>query len=321
MSDSVILEKLDGLSGEIRDIKADILHQMREEIRAEVRAEVRAEKLHQEVTATPSAVEGDGTQLREVCQTLLTSLEELQGATGMIKAGTELAEDLSPVVQQAYPNAIKFCNELEGEFDFDQLAVTLRKALTSLDSIGEGLDMLKAGVELRNDMIPILQLAYPKMLRALSALHEGEFRAERVGDLLHTVLMNIQTLSDLLNMVQPVTELVKEVGVLMQQTNTLDNLNKWLHNLQTTSPILRIAETIATTAGQLDLNEEKINTICQTIQDTDFKNAPSLGVFGLAQQLRSPEVQKSLGFIFMILQTTGTCLHAWDVPESAEGQQ
>ncbi len=57
----------------------------------------------------------------------------------------------------------------------------LRKALTNLDTMGEGLDMLKAGVELRDDMVPILKLMYPRLLRFLNSLHEGEFQAEKLG--------------------------------------------------------------------------------------------------------------------------------------------
>ncbi len=77
------------------------------------------------------------------------------------KAGIELKNDMMPMVKQAYPSTISFFNDLEGEFHLDELTILLRKVLTNLDNLGEAMDMLKAGVELRDDMVPIVQAHVP----------------------------------------------------------------------------------------------------------------------------------------------------------------
>jgi hypothetical protein len=38
------------------------------------------------------------------------------------------------------------------------------------------------GVELRDKMIPVAQLAYPKVLKFLNALHDFEFQAELLSN-------------------------------------------------------------------------------------------------------------------------------------------
>lgn len=311
MSETAILEQLKKLTEEIHAMKADI---------QELKDGLKSEPVKQPMVAKEVVFEEvpeldlDGVQLRAVCDELLTGLDGFREMTSTLRSGQELVEDLQPVIKQVYPRAIKFCADLEGDFDLDELVVLLRKTVANLDTLGEGIDLLKAGVELRDDMIPIIQLVYPKLLKALTALHEGEFRAERLGDLLHTVLLNIHTLSDLLNMIQPFTELVKEVTVILQQTDVLTNMNKWLDSLQSSNPVLRLATTAVATAKKLDFNEERVAKICEVLKTVDLNNIEPLGPIGMIRQLRDPKVQEALGFCFMLLQTTGGCLQAWGKP-------
>ncbi|MGL1930436.1 MAG: DUF1641 domain-containing protein [Desulfotalea sp.] len=326
MDETVILKKLDGLSVDICEMKAEIIREIKDELRQEIREEIKQEMVKEEVLPNFSSVDSpksvaqeiDTDQVKKTCQELLYNIEQLKEAGDVVRAGKEFAEDLEPIFQQFYPNAIKFCSQMEGEFVFDELSMVLRKVLTSLDAIGEGLDVLKAGVELRDEMVPIIQLAYPKILKALTSLHEGEFRAERLGDLFHNVLMNIQTLSDLLNIIQPITELVKEVGVMLQQTNVLPNLNQYLNQLHHGSSMLNIAKTMMQAVKKLDLNEERVEQICTAIGSVEMGNVKPVGVIGMAKHMRDPEVQEALGFMFMLLKMTGACLQTLDKTAKAE---
>ncbi|MGW8192989.1 MAG: DUF1641 domain-containing protein [Desulforhopalus sp.] len=316
MNEALILEKLDKLSDEVQSLKSDVLLELKQEL---------GPVLPPPQPSLPGflkEVDDDysNEKLVQVTQTLLASLEELNEVIGGVKAGVEFKADMAPIVKQVYPKTIEFFADLEGQFHIDELIILLRKALTSLDQMGEGLDMLRAGVELRDEMVPILQLMYPRLLRFLNSLHEGEFQAEKLGDLLHTVLINIHTLSDLLNMVQPMTEFVKEVGVLMKETDVINGLNIWLDGLQQGSGLVKLAGTLFGFLKRLDVNEQQIEEICQVIENMDFTKVKPIGPIGMIKQVNDPKVQEAFGFLFMMLQTVGTILQTYQKDKEQQNQ-
>ncbi len=309
MNEALILERLDRLSEEMNLIKADVLR--------EVRQELEPLRQRQEKAAIPAALFQElddpetSADLERLTRTLLASLSELNEAVEIIKAGVQLRQDVAPVLRQTYPRTIEFFADLDGEFQFDELTILLRKAITNLETMGEGIDLLRAGVELRDDLVPLLQLMYPRLVRFLNALHEGEFQAEKLGDLLHTVLINIHTLSDLLNMLQPMTEFVKEVGVLAKESDVMYGINSWLDGLQQSSGLVKLAGTMFTFLKRIDCNERQIDEICQAIQTLDLTRVEPIGPIGIIRQIKDPKVQEALGFLFMMLRAVGSCLQAY----------
>jgi len=307
MNEALILEKLDKLSDEVRSIKSDVLQEIRQELEPILKqAQPGITGLLQE-----NGDEDSKEKLTLLVKNLLASLDEVSEVVSTLRAGVELKDELAPIAKQVYPKSIAFFDDLEGDFHVDELTVLLRKTLTNLDTMGEGLDMLKAGVELRDDLVPILQLMYPRLLRFLNSLHEGEFQAEKLGGLLHTVLINIHTLSDLLNMIQPMTELVKEVGVLMKETDVINGMNIWLDGLQKSSGLVKLAGTGITFLKRLDCNESQIEEICQTISGIDLTQVKPVGPLGMIKQINDPKVQEAFGFFFMMLQAVGSCLQVY----------
>ncbi len=302
MNDAVILEKLDQLTNEIQSMKLEI-----KELKTELKN--RPEPL--ELAADESLAELDGDELKKVCKTLLDSVEELRNLMAGVRSGVELTDDLQPVFRQLYPHAVRFCHEFGDDFEFDKLTYLLRKTLSSLDAIEEGVDLLKAGAELRNDLLPVVQIAYPRILKMLTTLHEGEFRAEKLGNLLHTMLLNIHTLSDILNMLSPVTEFLKEFTVIMQQTDMLPNLNKWLDGIQTGNPAMHMLTNSLLALKNIDLNEERMTQISEAIKSVDVNRIEPVSPLGMLGKLRDPRVQEALGFSFMVMQAMGGCLQAW----------
>lgn len=307
MNEALILEKLDKLTDEVKSLKSDVLQELKQDL------EPILKQVQPGVTGFLQEIDGEysNEKLIHLSKTLLTSLEELTEVITVVKAGVELKEDMQPIIKQIYPKSIEFFSDLEGDFHIDELVVLLKKAITNLDTVGEGLDMLRAGVELRDDMVPILKLMYPRLLRFLNSLHEGEFQAEKLGDLLHTILLNIHTLSDLLNMVAPMTELVKEVGVLMKETDVLQGLNVWLDGMQQGSGLVKLAGTIFTFLKRLDYNESQIEEICQVIDNLDFTKVKPVGPLGMIKQVNDPKVQEAFGFMFMMLQAVGSCVQTY----------
>jgi uncharacterized protein YjgD (DUF1641 family) len=313
MNEALIHEKLDALTLEVQALKASVTEQQP------------APAAETPVAATASVLQEASKdfphdQLVHHTRTLLASLEELSEVATAIKAGVELKNDLGPVVQQAYPKSMEFFAELEGDFHLDEIIILLRKALTNLDTVGEGLDMLKAGVELRDDLVPVLQILYPRVLKFLNALHEGEFQTEKLGDLLYTLMLNVHTLSDLLNMIAPMTEFVKEVQVLLQETDVIQGMNLWLEGLQQSSGLFKLAGTMFTFMKRLDYNDKQIEEICNVIENLDFNQAKPVGPIGMVKMVSDPKVQQAMGFMFMMLQAMGSCLQAYQTDKQDRAQ-
>ncbi len=307
MNEALILEKLDQLSAEVKSLKSDVLQDIKKDLEP---------VLKDAMPSLSNVLEDiDDRYTKEkaihLAQNVLTSLDELNDIVDTVKAGMELKSDMMPVVKQVYPSTINFFNDLSGEFHVDELTILLRKLVTNLDALGESMDMLKAGVELRDEMIPIVKLMYPRVIRFMKSLHEGEFQAEKLGDLLHTVLINIHTLSDLLNMVQPMTEFVKEFTAVMKGSDIMNSVNLWLDSLQQSSGIVKVAGVSWTQLKRLDYNEKQVEEICNAISGLDFNKAEPVGPFTLMKKMRDPKVQSALGFMFMMLETMGTVVLAY----------
>ncbi len=309
MNEALILERLDRISAEMKAMKAEVL----DEVRQELAPLQQASRQPAALTALLSEVDDPATaaDIDRLVKTLLHSLEELSEAVEMIKAGVQLKQDMGPIIEQVYPKSIQLLAEVEGDFHFDELTILLRKAITNLDTMGEGIDLLRAGVELRDELVPILQLMYPRLLRFLNSLHEGEFQAEKLGDLLHNILINIHTLSDLLNMIQPMTEFVKEFGVVLKETDIVHGVNLWLDGLQQGSGLVKLAGTVFTFLRRIDCNEKQIDEICRAIENIDFSRPQRVSALGIVKQLKDPKVQEAIGFMFMMLRAMGSCLQSY----------
>jgi len=319
MNEALILEKLDQLSAEVQSLKSDVLQDIRKDLEP---------VLKEAVPSLSSVLEDiDDRYTKEkaihLAQNVLTSLDELNDIVDTFKAGMELKSDMMPVAKQVYPSTINFFNDLSGEFHIDELTILLKKVVTNLDSLGETMDMLKAGVELRDEMVPIVKLMYPRIIRFMKSLHEGEFQAEKVGDLLHTILINIHTLSDLLNMIQPMTEFVKEFTTVIKGSDIMNSVNLWLDSLQQSSGLVKVAGTSWAQLKRLDYNEKQVEEICNAISTLDFTKAEPVGPFMMMKKMRDPQVQSALGFMFMMLQTMGTVVLAYqdDKREQENNQQ
>ena len=315
MNEALILEKLDKLTDEVRSLKSDVLQELKQEL------EPALTQTQPGVTGFLKEIESDraSEKLMDLARTLLASLEELSEVVGEMQTGAE-PKNGTEGDGKRYPKTIQFFNELEGEVNMDELIILMRKTVTNLDTMGEGLDLLKAGVEFRDEMAPVLQLMYPKVLRFLNSLHEGEFQAEKLGDLLHTVLINIHTLSDLLNMIQPMTELVKEVGAVMKETDVINGMNVWLDGLQQGSGLVKLTGTMMASLKRLDYNEKQVDEICRAIENLDFTQVKPVGPLGMIKQLNDTKVQEAFGFFFMIMQTVGSVLNTYQNDKKQQGE-
>ncbi|MBT8361418.1 MAG: hypothetical protein KJO32_10715, partial [Deltaproteobacteria bacterium] len=88
---------------------------------------------------------------------ILEKLDQLSAEVQSLKSDVlqDLKRDLEPVLKQAQPNLVNFFADVEDEYTNEKAVHLAKNVLTSLDELNEMVDTLKAGVELKNDLVPI----------------------------------------------------------------------------------------------------------------------------------------------------------------------
>lgn len=295
MNEALILEKLESLSNEIQELKAEI-RQVREPPISQPEPAAAPAKTFEELSAMVEDIHSSMAEMREVNSTL--------------RSGLELTSDLEPIAKQVFPKAISYLDEIDDQFDPDELKVLITKTLTSLEAMNEAFDMMKSGMELKEDLNAIVKQSYPRAIKFLSALHEGEFQAEQLGDLLHNILLNIHTFSDLMNMISPMTEFIKEFEVAMRQTDVLSNMNKWLDSLQQSNGAIKFMGMTMAAFKRIDLSDEQFDRMCDSLSTINLCQVEPVGPVAMMKQLRDPKFQEAMGAMFMVMQALGGCIQA-----------
>jgi hypothetical protein len=294
MNEALILEKLDKLSEEVRMLRSESVHK-----------EVRNADPESSTPPPVLSRDGAGTELTSQLKVLTQQVADLQQRIVKIQADVDANGAAGASGTGTYPKTMQILSDVEKNLPEAELTLLLENILNNLNVVGEGLDLLRAGVELRDDMLPVMRLVYPRFVRFFGALHEGEFQTEKLSDLLHTMLINIHTFSDLLNMIQPFTEFIKETAVVLKQTDVLHGINTWLDGFQQGSGPVKLLGVLIRQVKTIDISEQQIEALCQTIEEADFSHTQPVGALGLLRQLKDPAIQEALGFIFALLKEIG----------------
>ncbi|MFC1837765.1 hypothetical protein ACFLYW_03700, partial [Thermodesulfobacteriota bacterium] len=88
---------------------------------------------------------------------ILEKLDKLTEEVQSLKSGVlyELKQDLQPIIKQTAPHVTSFLSDVEGQYNNEDLVMLLRKLLSNLDNFNSAMDMMKAGMELKDDAMPI----------------------------------------------------------------------------------------------------------------------------------------------------------------------
>ena len=262
------------------------------------------------VTSLLAELEGqaDLTAIGEVVRKALANLENFGTAFDMLKAGMELKDDLGPVVKQALPKVTAFMAELDGQVDMQQMADLLRKVLANMENFSTALDMLKAGMELKDDLGPVVKQALPK-INAFMAELDGEFEMEDLASLLRNFLINIRTFDRMLGMVKPGAELVDELANIARQYDMITKVVQTLNALEQRG-IFKIMGRIFEAVQDFKCSDDQLNTMCSAISEVDLKTPSYVGPMEIMNEIRDPNVQETIGAAFKIMRAVGCCLRA-----------
>lgn len=182
---------------------------------------------------------------------LLTAVPALNESVGYLKSGIELKDDLIPVAQILYPKVINLFAELEGQVKIEDVMGLVRNLITAVPAFNESIGLLKSGMELKDELIPIAQILYPKVIALFTQLQQA---------------------------------------------------------IEKSSGLVTVAGTAATSAMNFTLTDNQAKEISRIIEGIDFNTIKPVSPIGAVKQLLDPDVQKSLGAAFMLLQTVGACV-------------
>jgi len=106
----------------------------------------------------------DPEQIKPLIRNLLSNMENFNTALGMLKAAMELKDDIEPLAKLAYPMAVETIAEVSENLDMEQVKPLIRNTLANLNNFNTGLSMLKAGMELKDDIEPLAKLSLPVII-------------------------------------------------------------------------------------------------------------------------------------------------------------
>ncbi len=306
MDEALILERLDNLSSEIRSLKSNVIEELKQDLGPVV------QQVLPKATEALAEIEDqfEPAELSALLRNTLCNLKHFNAALGMMKTGMELKEDLGPVVQQSIPRVTEFLAELDGQFKMEDLQGLLRKTLSSVENINSAMDTLNSAMDFKNDFGEVVKLGLPKVQEFMADLHEGEFQAEHLGNLMRTFLLNVQTFSDLMRLLKPMTEFISDTGVVVRQADLFSKINKTLDEMQHCG-LMKLMTTVTESFKEIDCTSEQIEKLCEVIYDMDLKKSTKVTPFGAYKKMKDPKVQEALGAGFMMLEVVGTMLQAY----------
>jgi len=309
MNEALILEKLDNLSSEIQSLKS------------EVQAMKETKQVHASSAQTDHApslpiLAGFAGSYNEkdvnlLIENLLLSVNDINSVLFKLKAGNELVKDIEPIAQQVYPHVIKFFAELEGQLTLDDVVALVRNLLTAVPALNESVGYLKSGIELKDELIPIAQILYPKVIKYFHEL-DGQVTLDDIMSLVQNLLTAVPALNESIGFLKSGMELKDELIPIAQIL--YPKVIKLFHELQLaierSSGLVKVAGTAASSAMNFTLTDAQATEISRIIESLDFNNIKPVSPIGAVKMLMDADVQKSLGAAFMLLQAMGGCVQA-----------
>jgi len=207
MDEALILKKLDELSNEVRNLKTEV----KEELRQEMAQSGQAGSLFGECVAE---LDGHSKEdLTYLVRNLLANVETLNSLLATVKGTMELKDEIEPIAKVFYPMALETVAEVTEGLDTEQIKPLIRNTLSNLENFNTAINMLKATMELKDDIEPLAKLAYPMALETITEVSEN-LDMEQVKPLIRNTLSNLENFNTALNMLKGVMELKDEIEPL-----------------------------------------------------------------------------------------------------------
>jgi hypothetical protein len=88
----------------------------------------------------------------------------------MLKSGMELKDEIEPIAKAILPRITELFSQLDGQYDADEIAALIRNTLDNVHHFNTALTLLKAGMELKDEIEPIAKLTLPRVIEFFSEM-------------------------------------------------------------------------------------------------------------------------------------------------------
>lgn len=300
MDDALILSKLEALTEEIRLLKGEI---------AELRQGAAAAGGMARPRVEDCLSAGDLAQREEdfahFQRSLVLNAQTLNSLMTTAKGAMELKDEIEPLAKILYPKVIEMMGELEGQYHPEDIAALVRNTLTNLHHFNTAIIMLKAGMELKDEVEPLAKLVYPRMIELFQDL-EGQYSLDDVTALLRNTLGSLNHFNTAITMLRAGMELKDEIEPLAKLTlpKIIETFNELDGTLRVAGAGLEAAKSCAPSPAQAE-------AMIRVIADLDLSKAAKVGPLGAVRKLYDPNVQEALGLGFALIEALGALLRAW----------
>jgi uncharacterized protein YjgD (DUF1641 family) len=299
MDENLILKKLFALSNEIQSLKADV-------------AELRKDMLPTTLQAGPLVADClsdlDQQNRREdlvhFMRNLVLNVETLDSLLATVKGAMELKNEMEPIAKQVLPKTIELFADMEGQYDLDEIAALLRNTLANVQHLNTAVTMLKAGMELKDDIEPMAKLVLPRIIEMFAEM-DGQYDVEEIVTLIRNTLGNIQHFNTAITLLKSGMELKDEIEPIAKLT-----LPKIIDFVNEMGGILTVAGTALESLKSCKFSPEQAEAMSNVIRSIDLGKANRIGPIGAVKKLYDPKIQDALGVVFMMLEAVGSMLQA-----------
>ena len=164
-------------------------------------------------------------QVKPLIRNTLSNLENFNVALNMLKAGMELKDEIEPIAKLAYPMALDTVSEFTENLDMDQVKPLLRNALGNLENFNTALTMLKAGMELKDEIEPLAKLSVPMFIEFFAGL-EGLMRVSG------TALGRVKDMDITAEQAEAMSRVIENIDLSKTEKVTMFGLVKKLNDPQ-----------------------------------------------------------------------------------------
>ncbi len=164
------------------------------------------------ITKAFADVEGqfEADDLAALLRNTLGNLQHFNTAITMLKSGMELKDDIEPIAKIMLPSSIEFIGEVGEGFDPAQFKDLIRNTVGNLENFNTAINMLKSGMELKDDIEPIAKLLLPKTVELFGEVAEG-FDPEQLKNLMRNTMGNLAHFNTAITMLKSGMELKDDI--------------------------------------------------------------------------------------------------------------
>ena len=94
---------------------------------------------------------------------ILEKLDQLSAEVQSLKSDVmqDIKKDIEPVLREAMPSLSSVLEDIDDRYTKEKAIHLAQNVLTSLDELNDIVDTFKAGMELKEDMVPVVKQVYP----------------------------------------------------------------------------------------------------------------------------------------------------------------